>query len=114
MTPADLTPLLEESIAPRPPATAELRLGIADFTYADLYRPERLATLAEMFYLALEDEDGELAGAFSRYREDRGVGWSERDESNLLVRVAPHLGAFVARLFGVEREREASMSRAQA
>jgi NADPH-dependent glutamate synthase beta subunit-like oxidoreductase/NAD(P)H-flavin reductase len=114
LTPADLTPLLEESIAPRPLSTAELMLGIADFTYADLYRPERLATLAEIFYLALEDEDGELAGAFSRYRGNRGVGWSERDESNLLVRVAPHLGAFVARLFGVEREREASMSRAQA
>jgi NADPH-dependent glutamate synthase beta subunit-like oxidoreductase/NAD(P)H-flavin reductase len=88
-------------------------LGLAGFTYADLYQPARLSHLAEEFYLALEEADRETAREFARYTAAQGAGFSKREESNLLVRVAPHLGRFMARLFGVEREHQALIERAR-
>jgi NADPH-dependent glutamate synthase beta subunit-like oxidoreductase/NAD(P)H-flavin reductase len=99
------------SSGPTPPfidsAADNLPLGFGDFTYADLYQSERLRALAEAFCQELERADAELAREFTRYREAGGAGFSEREESELLVRAAPHLGGFLARLFGVERERAA-------
>jgi NADPH-dependent glutamate synthase beta subunit-like oxidoreductase/NAD(P)H-flavin reductase len=88
-------------------------LGIGDFTYADLYDTARLNSLAAAFYQELERADAEAAHEFARYREAQGAGFSEREESNLLVRVAPYLGRFLARLFGVEREHDALIARAK-
>ena len=92
----------------------DFALGCGDFTYADLYRTERLRELAEFFYQELERADAEAAHEFARYRAAQGAGFSEREESNLLVRVAPHLGCFLAQLFGVEREHDALIAKAKA
>jgi len=88
-------------------------LGVEGFAYADLYDPARLAELAEVFYRELGVADAPLAAEFARYRAARGEGWAARAESDLLVRVAPHLSLFVARLFGVERERAALVEKAR-
>ena len=105
-----------DSIPPTADASSSrrLRLGIDDFTYADLYEPARLIELAEAFYQELARADADLWLEFSRYLNARGKGFGERDESNLLVRVAPHLGSFLARLFGVEDERNVLIAKAQA
>lgn len=102
-----LTPSVDESVT-------DLALSFGDFTYADLYRTERLRELAEFFYQELERADTEAAREFARYRAAQGGGFNEREESNLLVSVAPHLGRFLARLFGVEREYDALIAKAQA
>jgi len=101
-----LTPVLAQS-------EDNFALGIGGFAYADLYDTGRLAELAEAFYRELARADADVASEFARYGEAQGVGFSEREESDLLVRVAPHLGQFLACLFGVEREREALINQAQ-
>ncbi len=90
------------------------RLGIGDFSYHDLYNADRLGQLSQLFHDQLAQADSELSIAFASYREARGSGYSQRDESNLLVRVAPHFGQFLARLFGVEGERDAHIELARA
>lgn len=91
----------------------EDRLGIAEFSYPDLYDPSRLADLDREFLMDLEASNPDLASRFLRYRECRAEGYSERDESNLLVEVAPFLGRFVARLFDISRERDLALESAQ-
>jgi NADPH-dependent glutamate synthase beta subunit-like oxidoreductase len=92
----------------------ELKLGLSGFTYADFYHPARLEALDEAFRVSLARADGDLAREFAQYRATRGADLSAREESNLLVRVAPHLGSFIARLFGVEGECEEMRARAEA
>jgi NADPH-dependent glutamate synthase beta subunit-like oxidoreductase/NAD(P)H-flavin reductase len=75
-------------------------LGLASFSYADLYEPARLEALAERFYEALGAADPALGEAFARYRG--GEPLAAVAESDLLVRVGRHLGPFVAHLFGIE------------
>ena len=72
-------------------------LGIEGFTYPDLYDPLRLKVLAEYFYKEVETADPALGLQYSDYR--RGNVLSTVDESNLIVKLAPYLGRFVARLF---------------
>ena len=84
---------------------ANLKLGIHDFTYEDLYRPERLRDLAEIFYAELATIDPELHGALMPYLAARGAGYTQKVESEILLNVAPHLSRFIARLFKVEGER---------
>ncbi|MGY6216268.1 FAD-dependent oxidoreductase [Methylolobus aquaticus] len=84
----------------------ELALGVPGFTYADLYDSARLADLSREFDRELEERDAELFSAFRDYRSCEGEGMSPEVVSDLLVRAAPHVGAFVARLFQVEATRE--------
>ncbi|HLK10726.1 MAG TPA: FAD-dependent oxidoreductase [Candidatus Binatia bacterium] len=79
-----------------------LQLGVPGFKYADLNRVRRLEALDRAFLQALGDADAELGAAFERYRATGGEGVERRAESALLLRVAPHVDAFVARLFHVE------------
>jgi NADPH-dependent glutamate synthase beta subunit-like oxidoreductase/NAD(P)H-flavin reductase len=86
---------------------ADFPLGIEGFTYGDLFRPERLRALAEAFYAEVAREDAALHASLAGYVESRGESLKgTRAESDLLVAAAPHLSRFVARLFGVEAERE--------
>ncbi|MCA1592973.1 MAG: FAD-dependent oxidoreductase [Acidobacteria bacterium] len=88
-------------------APANFRPGIEGFAYGDLYRPERLRELAESFYAELRQADAELHTSLMNYLGTRGEGISgTKAESELLIAAAVHLSRFVARLFGVERERE--------
>ncbi len=86
-------------------------LGIDGFSYGDLYRADRLEDLLAAFDASLRDADAELFAAFSDYRDTQGAELGDIAISELLVKLAPHLGAFVARLFGVENERAATMER---
>jgi len=63
-----------------------------------------LAHLAEQFFAYLRDRDPGLYDAYSQYRAARGTDLTPPQESDLLLRVAPHVGSFVAELFGIEAE----------
>jgi NADPH-dependent glutamate synthase beta subunit-like oxidoreductase/NAD(P)H-flavin reductase len=94
---------------------ADFKLGIADFTYADLYRPERLRQLTDAFYAELYGADPTLHDALVAYTKARGANLKgTKAESELLIAAAPHFSRFVARLFGVERERAAHLERIKA
>ncbi|HYP01972.1 MAG TPA: hypothetical protein VER76_17410, partial [Pyrinomonadaceae bacterium] len=96
-------------------AGADFKLGIADFTYGDLYRPQRLGRLTAIFYAELYEADPALHDALTSYTKARGATLKgTKAESDLLIAAAPHLSRFVARLFGVERERAAHMERIKA
>jgi hypothetical protein len=84
-----------------------LTLGIPGFSYVDLYDPARLRDLSACFDRQLAEETPELFEEFASYRSTQGDGLKPEEVSDLLVRLAPKLGSFVARLFGVEAEREA-------
>ncbi|RQW82065.1 MAG: pyridine nucleotide-disulfide oxidoreductase, partial [Methylococcus sp.] len=90
------------------------QLGIAGFSYADLYDSERLQALSECFDASLANECPELHAEFVAYRASQGEGMAPEQISDLLVRTAPKLGNFVARLFGVEAEHEAQAARIRA
>jgi NADPH-dependent glutamate synthase beta subunit-like oxidoreductase/NAD(P)H-flavin reductase len=94
---------------------ADFPLGVADFRYSDLYRPERLGQLTAAFYAGLREEDPALHAALTAYTEARGANLrGTRAESELLIAAAPHLSRFVARLFDVEAERAAHAERIRA
>ncbi len=79
-------------------------LGISGFNYCDLYKPEKLKELCEVFYAELAKTDAGLHGALTQYIEARGEGYEKKAESELLVHAAPYLSDFIARLFGIEKE----------
>ncbi|MCA1566827.1 MAG: FAD-dependent oxidoreductase [Acidobacteria bacterium] len=94
---------------------ADFPLGVADFRYSDLYRPERLGQLTAAFYAGLGEEDPALHAALTAYVAARGANLrGTRAESELLIAAAPHLSRFVARLFDVEAERTAHAERIRA
>ncbi len=85
----------------------DFSLGVGGFTYSDLYRPERLRDLTESFYAELLRENQSLHAALLDYTRNRGARLAgTKQESELLIAVAPYLSAFIARLFGIERERK--------
>ncbi|HEX8456181.1 MAG TPA: FAD-dependent oxidoreductase [Pyrinomonadaceae bacterium] len=93
-------------------AGADFALGIGDFSYVDLYKPERLAELTTAFYAELQRADAVLHASFMEYTAARGANLrGTRGESELLIAVAPHVSSFVARLFRVETERAAHAAR---
>lgn len=94
-------------------AENNIALGISDFRYADLYDTSRLQTLTECFLTELEKSDDVLAQEFAKYRVIQGEGLAQKDESNLLVKVAPYLSQFVAKLFHVTNELNAHLAQAE-
>jgi NADPH-dependent glutamate synthase beta subunit-like oxidoreductase/NAD(P)H-flavin reductase len=85
--------------------TPTLNLGLPGYSYPDLYDPARLDDLTAAFDAEVQSVNPELYAAFERYRACQGVGMKPEDVSDVLVRMAPELGGFVARLFGVEADR---------
>ncbi|MCC6741963.1 MAG: FAD-dependent oxidoreductase [Planctomycetia bacterium] len=83
-----------------------LQLGIAGFQYTDLYRPEALKRLFDRFNQAVQNADPELWKAWQPYAASRGAGVPPPVVSDLLIRMAPHISRFVARLFRVEEPME--------
>ncbi len=83
------------------PSARTLQLGIAGFDFVDLHRPERLADLHATFLRELEAADPALAATWKHHWD--GTQPKERvEESTLLIDVARHVAAFVARLFRIE------------
>lgn len=80
-------------------------LGIQGFTYSDLYKPSRLADLQEVFETLLKEQDSGLYAEYQTYKTTLGSEMTPQAISDLLVRLAPHVGEFVGHLFHVEGER---------
>src|SRR5262245_11992415 len=97
--------LLHLSMNPRAEAAGwNFPLGIPGFRFADLNRVRRIADLDTVFREELRASDAELSSAYEHYRVLEGKGYEPVAESNLLIRVAPHLGNFVARIFQIESQ----------
>ncbi|MCA1817024.1 MAG: FAD-dependent oxidoreductase [Acidobacteria bacterium] len=91
-----------------PSPAADFKLGIEGFTYADLYKPSRLRALTRAFYGELGRADAPLRDSLVEYTRARGANLKgTKAEADLLIAASAHLSRFLARLFGVEREREA-------
>jgi len=95
--------ILEKSDGAPPAVEAsntDFALGVGDFSYGDLYRPERLRALAETFYAELESADAPLHRELAQHLAARRRNLAgTKQESELLIAAAPHLSRFVARLF---------------
>ena len=104
-------PRLETAASSSNPAGWDFPLGEPGFTYQDLHRDDRLADLDRAFLKALSLENPELAERLRAYRADP-ASLNPLSRSLLIVEAARPLSAFVARLFGVERERERERSAA--
>ncbi len=87
-----------------------ISFGIEGFTYPDLYDPLRLKVLAEYFFKEVEAADPALGSQYADYRQ--GNNLSHIDESNLIVKLAPYLGRFIARLFQIEDSTEIDRKKA--
>ncbi|MEN9756295.1 MAG: hypothetical protein RL755_482, partial [Pseudomonadota bacterium] len=88
-------------------------LGIADFNYADLYNTARLNDLLAVFDESVKYHDTELYTQFIAYRNTQGADLSPEQQSAILVKVAPYVGQFVAKLFHVESAHQAQKSTIQ-
>jgi NADPH-dependent glutamate synthase beta subunit-like oxidoreductase/NAD(P)H-flavin reductase len=71
-----------------------------------LFDAVRLRELAQKFYDDLKEENALLHDALTKYIEARGAGYEARVESNILTDSAPYLSRFIAKMFGISRERE--------
>ena len=90
-----------------------LILGIAGFDYADLHKAEKLSELLKEFEHSVKSQDAALYSEFTEYRSCQGEGMSAVQQSELLVRMAPLLGAFIAKLFNIDDSRIKQINRIQ-
>src|SRR5665213_2367370 len=82
-------------------------LGISGYTFADLHDPERLASLYDRFCEEVEHANPGLWREWDEYRRFPDEPRAPVELSNLLVAMAPHVSAFLARLFDVGRSKQA-------
>ena len=82
----------------------KLELGLAGYSYADLYDPAKLRALFEEWHMELHAADAALAARYDAYRANLGADLGPQALSDLLVELAPTVSRFVARLFRVEDE----------
>jgi len=85
----------------------DFALGVAGFHFSDLNRVRRLETLDRAFRDDLLTTDPALGARFEAWRGPAGAELPQKQASELLVQVGPHLGRFVARLFGIAAEADA-------
>ena len=90
-----------------PGVSAELCLGIAGFTYTDLYKSERLKELLDIFDCEVVAANPELFASWDDYRNHPEKLRSAPEISALLVAVAAHVSQFLTRLFGIGVEVDA-------
>ena len=93
---------------------AEAALGIPGFTFADLHKQARLHALYDRFCADVAAMDPEFWREWDAYRQAPDAPRTPVALSNLLVRMAPHVSRFVARLFGVEADVEAMVAATRA
>ncbi len=84
-----------------------LTLGIPNFSYADLYDPIKLKELLTIFDDSVKQDDAALFSRYLDYRNTQGSNISPEEISQILVDMGPYLGRFVAKLFGIEQDRNA-------
>ncbi|MDZ4685354.1 MAG: FAD-dependent oxidoreductase [Planctomycetaceae bacterium] len=78
--------------------TEDFALGVAGFSFADLYDPHRLRDLHHEFWRFAADRDAGLAGRFAELKSE---SLSRPDQSNVLIETAAVVGEFVATLFDI-------------
>src|SRR5262245_24243559 len=81
-----------------------LRLGFPGISYSDLFDPDRLKKLHQIFDAELAAANPELFASWQSYRQDPSRVKTPVEVSALLVGVAGHVSTFVARLFQIESE----------
>ncbi len=81
----------------------ELKLNISGFEYKDLYIPDKLEQLTNIFYKEVESKDPNLYQNFIKYKNN-SHSFSPIQISNVLVSMASHLSDFIGKLFGVTNE----------
>jgi len=86
------------------PTPLPISLGIPGFEFGDLHDPIRLVDLSRAFDDYLRERNAALFDEFRAYHETRGDGMAAETVSDILVRVAPHVGKFIAQLFKLESE----------
>jgi NADPH-dependent glutamate synthase beta subunit-like oxidoreductase/NAD(P)H-flavin reductase len=89
------------------PTIPRLAFGIA---FEDLYDREGLLKLDQCFLAELTQGGAALRERLVRAREDPEA-LAPKQESELLLALAPHLDRFIARLFGIEAQVEALTAR---
>jgi len=85
-----------------PKAAATTLLGVPGYSFADLYQPERLASLYERFCEEVAAADPTFWSEWDAYRRQPDAPRTPLALSNLLVGMAPHVSRFVTRLFQIE------------
>ena len=81
-----------------------IQLGIPGFAWADLFSPAKLEELAAAFDRFFRERSPEGFARFDAYRSGKGEGMTPEQQSDALLAGAPHLSAFIAKLFRVEGE----------
>ncbi len=84
---------------------AAMPLGIDGFSYADLHDPARLRDLHDVFCRTVSNRDPALWALWDRHRSRPDASDVSSEASDLIVRMAPHVSEFVARLFRIEEPR---------
>ncbi|MFN0304789.1 MAG: FAD-dependent oxidoreductase [Burkholderiales bacterium] len=85
-------------------------LGQFGLAFTDLYSRKGLARLDARFLERLGTADGDLADRVQRARIDPGA-LAAKDESALILAVAPHLERFLSHVFGIAEESAALAAR---
>jgi NADPH-dependent glutamate synthase beta subunit-like oxidoreductase/NAD(P)H-flavin reductase len=88
---------------PAAPAPLQLAFGLA---FEDLYDRAGLVRLDAAFLESVEASDADLAARLVELRASP-EGLAYKAEAEFLIALAPHLDAFIARLFGIEAEWDA-------
>jgi NADPH-dependent glutamate synthase beta subunit-like oxidoreductase/NAD(P)H-flavin reductase len=81
-------------------------LDVPGFKYSDLFDAARLKDLADKFYEDVAEKEPVLHQALTKYIASHGTGYEKRAESKILTDAAPYLSEFIAKMFGITRERE--------
>jgi NADPH-dependent glutamate synthase beta subunit-like oxidoreductase/NAD(P)H-flavin reductase len=84
-------------------AAQSIPTGSFGLTFHDLYRRDGLIALDRHFLSALNGDDAQLHDELVRARAEYAA-LTQKQESELLLRLAPHLERFITRLFGIEPE----------
>jgi hypothetical protein len=79
-----------------------MKLGVADYTFADLHDPERLKSLYERFSEDVATADPRFWREWDAYRHAPDEARSPQALSDLLVGMASHISRFLRRLFDVD------------
>jgi NAD(P)H-flavin reductase/NADPH-dependent glutamate synthase beta subunit-like oxidoreductase len=79
----------------------EMRLGLDGFTYADLHAAPRLRDLYDVFCQHVAAADPQFWQEWEAYRANPDAPRTPQQHSALIVRMAPHVSRFIARLFNV-------------
>src|SRR5262245_52616240 len=87
--------------------SSELRLGIPGFVYSDLYKPERLRELLDVFDCEVAAANPELFASWDDYRNHPEKPRKATEISALLVAMAGHVSQFLTKMFGIAPEVDA-------